>query len=74
MSLLTYVFNVEIISFNPMDENGQIDVDHDTYDIEAADEESAIALLKEKFNFASEYLVSGINRFRLLGTIEDETF
>jgi len=74
MSVLTYVFNVEIISFNPSDETGQIDVDHDTYEMDAADEESAVSLLKERFNSSSEYLVSGIHRFRLIGTLEDETF
>jgi hypothetical protein len=30
--------------------------------------------LKEKFNYVGEFLVSGINNFRLIGTIEDETF
>jgi hypothetical protein len=72
--MLTYVFNVEIISFNPLDETGQIDVDHDTYDIEAVDEQSAIATLKERFNYVGEFIVSGVNNFRLIGTIEDETF
>jgi hypothetical protein len=71
--MTTYVFNVEIISFNPSDESGQIDVDHDTYDIEAVDEQSAVSILKGKFNFRGEHFVSGISRYKLTGCY-DETF
>ena len=74
MKVRTYVFNVEIISFSPMDESGLIDVDHDTYEFEAVDEESAIALLKERFNYSSNFLKQTVSQYRLLGAIEDETF
>ena len=73
MSMLTYLFSVEIISFNPMAEEPTIDVDVDTYDIEASNEEEAVELLKEKFNYRGEHLVSGISKYQLLGCY-DETF
>ena len=72
--MLTYLFNVEVISFNPMAENPTIDVDVDTYDIEASNEEEAMELLKERFNFRGEHLVSDISRCQLIGCYDDETF
>jgi len=74
MSMLTYLFTVEVISFNPMDETPSIDVDVDTYDIEASNEEEAVQLLKERFNFRGEHLVSGLNNYKLVGCYDDETF
>lgn len=74
MALLTFLFNVEIISLNPSAEDCEIDVDVDTVDIEAVDEHSAILALKEKFNISTEFLVRGINAYELVGTYEEETF
>jgi len=74
MSLLTYLFSVEVISFNPTAENPTIDVDVDTYDIDATTEEEAVEFLKERFNYRGEYLISGISRYKLIGCYNDETF
>lgn len=74
MSMLTYLFTVEVISFNPSVESPSIDVDVDTYDVDASSEEEAVQLLKERFNYRGEYLVSGLNSYKLVGCYDDETF
>jgi hypothetical protein len=72
--MLTYLFNVEIISLNPSAEDCIVDIDHDTVDVLAVDEPNAILALKERFNVSTEFLVRGVNSFELLGTYEEETF
>ena len=42
--------------------------------VEASNEEEAVQLLKERFNFRGEHLVSGLNNYKLVGCYDDETF
>jgi len=71
---MTFVFMVELISYHPNSEDLDIDVDVDTYEIEGADEESAVLLLKETFNRRTEYYCQNVGTYQCYGTIDSETF
>lgn len=71
---LTFVFQIELISFNPSEESAEIDVDIDTVEIEAVDEEKAIEGLKEKFNISLPYKRQCLANFKCYGSMEDENF
>jgi len=72
--MLTYFFNIELVSINPSSENGNVDIDTDTVEIKAVDEKIAEELLRDKFNISSEFFSQSIHRLEFIGTLEDETF
>ena len=74
MSMLTYLFNVELVSLNPSAEDTIVDIDHNTVDIEAIDEKSAIEAMIERYTFSSDFFKQTVSRWRLIGTYEEETF
>lgn len=71
---MTFVFMVELISYHPNSEDLNIDVEVDTYEIEGADEESAVIVLKETFNTITEHYCQSIGSYECYGTIDSETF
>jgi hypothetical protein len=72
--MLTYFFNIELVSINPSSENGNVDIETDTVEIKAVDELIAVELLKDKFNISSEFFSQTIHSLECIGTLEEETF
>lgn len=72
--MLTFVFNIELLSINPQKEYADIDIEFDTVEIEAVDEKIAEDLLLEKYTIVSEFLHRGVNRLECIGTIQSECF
>lgn len=72
--MLTFVFNIELLSMNPQEEYANINIEYDTVEIEAVDEKIAEELLLEKYNIATAFLHQGLANFQCIGSIEAETF
>lgn len=70
----TFVFQIELVSFNPSEEPTEIDVEMDTVEIEAADEEKAVEGLKERFNISLPHRAQSLANFQCYGCIEEEKF
>lgn len=68
----TYVLRFEIIYVKY--EDHEIDVTQEIRDVEAADEESAVILLKDQLQHADAYFARSVNNIEVVGAIEDETF
>lgn len=68
----TYVLRFEIIYVRY--EDHEIDVTQEIRDVEAADEESAVLLLKDQMQYTDAYFARSVNNIEVVGAIEDETF
>jgi len=71
--MYTYFIVVEIITVN-FSSPEEIDVELDTFDVVACDEQSAVEALKEQINYHTEWGARGINQLQVCGRLEDETF
>lgn len=72
--MLTYFFNIELVSINPSSDDGNVNIDTETVEIEAVDERIAEELLRDKFSISSEFFSQSVHRLECIGTLEDETF
>lgn len=71
--MFTFILLAEIISVN-FAEPEVIDLDQDTYEIVAADENSAIESLKEQVDYRTEYGARSVSAVQVYGRVEDENF
>lgn len=71
--MFTFILAAELLSVN-FAEPEVIDVDQDSYEIVAADEQSAVEALREKIEYHTEFASRGIASVQVVGRLEDETF
>lgn len=71
--MLHFLFEAEVISSRFVDD-AEIDVDHETYEIEAADLPKAIETLKEMVNYRDEYQFRALGHYQYVGCFENNDY
>ncbi|MFO0089356.1 MAG: hypothetical protein ACK518_00835 [bacterium] len=71
--MLHFLFEAEIISAKFTDD-AEINVDHETYEILAADYDSALILLREQVNYRDEFQFQALGHFQYVGCFEEHDY